>query len=745
MNLADLNPQQREAVECTEGPLLILAGAGSGKTKALTTRIAYLVYEKRVAPWNILAITFTNKAAQEMRERITRLIGQDGEKVWASTFHSTCVRILRYEINALGYDQNFVIYDDSDQQTLLRNIIKEMNLDEKKFPPKGAMHRISNHKNELRTPAMASKEAAGDFVEETYAEIYRIYQQRLKNSSAVDFDDLIMLTVQLFQEHPEVLERYQERFRYILVDEYQDTNYSQYILVKLLASKYQNLCVVGDDDQSIYQWRGADIRNILNFETDYPTAKVVKLEENYRSTQGILDAAYHVVKHNSGRKDKKLWTSKEGGEKIGYYVAFHESDEAYFITHTIQRLVEEEQYRYQDFAVLCRATAQFRTLEETMIKQTVPYRIFGGLKFYSRKEIKDLMAYLRVVVNPWDAVSLERALATPKRGIGDVTMQRLIQFASEEGISICDAMLRAEETDLGKKQKATLIYMANLLENFRQLSAELAVTALTEKVLEESGYLQALEIEKTVEAETRIENLKEFLSITKAFDLRLDSEDKTLAGFLSEVALYSDLDQLDNQEDAVTIMTMHGAKGLEFPVVFVVGMEEGVFPHARSIHSLEENEMEEERRLCYVALTRAKERVFLSRANERMLYGRSSYNAPSRFLREIPPLLLEELNSAGKYTNKAVRANSSLINRIDAKAPGGFGMGPAGTSNEGDASSGQAVEYVLGDTVVHKKWGDGVVVGVTGSGIDQEIKVAFPDRGVKDLIVKYAPISKAEE
>lgn len=747
MNLEELNPRQREAVECTEGPLLILAGAGSGKTKVLTTRIAYLVYEKRVAPWNILAITFTNKAAQEMRERIIGLIGQDGEKVWASTFHSTCVRILRNEINYIGYDTNFVIYDDSDQQTLLKMILKEKNLDEKKFPPRGAAARISNYKNELKTPATAIRETQGDFPEDQYAEIYRIYQERLQKNNALDFDDLIMLTVQLFREHEDVLQRYQERFRYILVDEYQDTNTSQYVLVNLLAGKYQNLCVVGDDDQSIYQWRGADIRNILNFEQDYPAAKVVKLEENYRSTQGILDAAYGVVKHNHGRKDKRLWTSKEGGEQIGYFAAYNESDESYFVCRQISRLRLEEERPYCSFAVLCRASAQFRSLEETMIKQGIPYHIYGGLKFYSRKEIKDIMAYLRAVANPADEVSIERALGTPKRGVGETSWAKLVQFAASENISLIQAMVRAEESNLGKKYALALAQFGRLLETFQVLSQTMDVTGLTETILEESGYLQALEMEKTVEAETRIENVKEFLSITKAFDLRQDDGEKTLAAFLAEVALFTDLDSMDEQEDAVTIMTMHGAKGLEFPIVFVTGMEEGVFPHIRAIHSLEESEMEEERRLCYVALTRAKEKVFLTRANERMLYGKSNYNRPSRFIGEIPPALVDDLQADGQTKsasgNRRVNSGMSFQEFMGSQQNSGGGTQAAAATASPVAGS-SAGDYLLGDTVRHRKWGDGVVVAVTGSGIDQEIKVAFPEQGIKDLIVQYAPIEKVE-
>lgn len=742
MDLSQLNMPQREAVECTEGPLLILAGAGSGKTRVLTTRIAYLIYEKRVAPWNILAITFTNKAAQEMRERIVALVGQEGEKVWASTFHSTCVRILRNEINYIGYDTNFVIYDDADQQTLIKMILKEMNLDEKKYPPRGVAARISNHKNELRTPNQAFFAAQGDILEETHARIYQLYQERLKQNNALDFDDLIMLTVKLFDDNPDVLERYQERFRYILVDEYQDTNMAQYTLVRKLASRYENLCVVGDDDQSIYQWRGADIRNILSFEEDYPNARVVKLEENYRSTQSILDAAYSVVRHNSGRKDKRLWTEKPEGNLLASYTGYTEREEAWFIAQQIRAGVQDGR-KLSDFAILCRATAQFRVLEETMIKEGIPYHIFGGLKFYGRMEIKDIMAYLRIIANPADTISAERALSTPKRGVGATSWMKLVQFAQEEGIPISDAMLRAEESGMGKKYALILAQFGRLLETFRLLSQSMSVTELTQTILEESGYLQMLQVEKTVEAESRIENLNEFLSITTAFDSREDTDNLTLSAFLAEVALFTDLDQMDAQEDSVTIMTMHGAKGLEFPVVFITGMEEGVFPHARAVHALEESEMEEERRLCYVALTRAKEQVYLTRAGERMLYGRSNYNPASRFLREIPAQLVLDMNQELSRQRAAERKKPAVTSG-ESNRTRNFAVGSV-QQDAIAANNGITVTdcpYKVNDTILHKKWGQGVVVGVSGSGDDLSIRVIFPDIGMKDLFVKYAPIQK---
>lgn len=514
---------------------------------------------------------------------------------------------------------------------------------------------------------------------------------------------------------------------------------AQYVLVKLLASRYQNLCVVGDDDQSIYQWRGADIRNILSFEEDYPAARVVKLEENYRSTQCILDAAYHVVCHNADRKDKRLWTEKKEGSLLACYTGYTEREEALFIAQQVRAGLQDGR-KFSDFAILCRATAQFRVLEETLIKEMIPYRIFGGLKFYGRKEIKDIMAYLRIIVNPADVISAERALATPRRGVGDTSWAKLVQFAQEQQLTISDAMLRAEESTVGKKYALIMAQFGRLLETFRLLSQTMSVTELTKTILEESGYLQSLEIEKTVEAESRLENLKEFLSITTAFDSREDTEELTLSAFLAEVALFSDLDQMDDEEDSVTIMTMHGAKGLEFPVVFITGMEEGVFPHNRAIHAMSPDEMEEERRLCYVALTRAKEQIYLTRAGERMLYGRTNYNPVSRFLREIPSELLLDMNQAMAKQRSAERRELSP-GSLQASLRTGDGVFlQTKCSNE----SKPQCDYQMNDTIEHKKWGRGVIVGISGSGEELSVRVIFPEIGMKDLFVKYAPIKKVE-
>jgi DNA helicase-2/ATP-dependent DNA helicase PcrA len=524
------------------------------------------------------------------------------------------------------------------------------------------------------------------------------------------------------------------------VDEYQDTNMAQYVLVKLLASRYKNLCVVGDDDQSIYQWRGADIRNILNFEKDYPAAKVVKLEENYRSTQSILDAAYSVVRHNEGRKDKRLWTEKKEGGLLASYTAYTEREEAWFIAQQVRKGLKEGR-KLKDHAILCRATAQFRVLEETFIKEAIPYHIYGGQKFYGRKEIKDIMAYLRIIANPADVISAERALGTPKRGVWDTSWMKLVLFAQENNLTISDAMLRAEESSVGKKYALIMAQFGRLLDTFRILSESLPVTALTQMILEESGYLQMLQAEKTVEAESRIENLNEFISITTAFDSREDSENRSLSAFLAEVALFTDLDQMDTEEDSVTIMTMHGAKGLEFPVVFVTGMEEGIFPHSRAAYSLEPGEMEEERRLCYVALTRAKEQVYLTRAGERMLYGRTNYNAPSRFLKEIPSHLLWDMNRETQKRHAEER--KSAVSASASKGLSGADFFAAQNAKPAaGAASAVSTDYQLNDTIEHKKWGQGVVVGVSGSGDELSIRVIFPDIGMKDLFVKYAPIKK---
>lgn len=716
----NMNPQQQEAIQCTEGPLLIIAGAGSGKTRVLTHRIAYLIFEKKVYPGNILAITFTNKAAQEMKERLEKLVGLAVDQLWVSTFHSTCLKILRREIKALDYSSAFVIYDDADQQTLLKSILKDKNLDEKKFTPRSISNRISGYKNELITPQQAARNPENDYYDDQIINIYQEYQKRLKNNNALDFDDLIMLTVDLFKENPDILTKYQERFKYILVDEYQDTNTAQYMLVKMLAARHKNLCVVGDEDQSIYQWRGADIRNILSFEEDYKETTVIKLEQNYRSTQNILEAANEVVKRNFQRKPKRLWTDKEGGDKIFYYTAQDEVEEAFFITRKVKELIDKEGLEYKDFAVLCRTTGQFRAIEEGLIRSNVPYRVFGGTKFYDRKEIKDILAYLRVILNPADEVSLRRIINTPKRGIGDASWDRLVNYTYISGKTIYEAMDEPEKAGISLRSANPIRGFKKLMDGFRELSGNSDITYLTNKILEDIGYYEELQLEKTVEAETRLENLKEFLSVTKKYDT--DSQGSSLADFLSELSLVTDIDNYNETEDALVVMTMHGAKGLEFPVVFITGMEEGIFPHNRSINSDNPTELEEERRLCYVALTRAMEKVFLTRAWKRTIYGRDAFNAPSRFIEEIPQEYLESSQNRRKEQTGFGRQFNNVIPFVPRKAATG--------------------NFHIGDKVEHSKWGQGIVVAVKGEGDDAEVSVAFPDQGIKKLIAKYAPIIK---
>ncbi|HHW06042.1 MAG TPA: DNA helicase PcrA [Clostridia bacterium] len=707
-----LNPRQQEAVRTTEGPLLVLAGAGSGKTRVLTHRIAYLLAEKGVDPARILAITFTNKAAQEMKERLSRLVGADLRYMWVSTFHAACVRILRKDISVLGYQPNFVIYDADDQLTLVKRCMAELNLDDRKFPPRSILNVISNAKNMLWDPERFF-DLAGNFFEVKGAEVYRLYQKRLKELNALDFDDLLMLTVQLFRQHPEVLRYYQHKFQYILVDEYQDTNHAQYILVKLLAEEHRNICVVGDPDQSIYGWRGANMQNILDFEDDYPDARVVKLEQNYRSTQVILDAANAVIANNTGRKPKNLWTDKEGGALIAVFQGENEHHEAHFVAGEIYRQRQEKRRAYRDFAVLYRTNAQSRVLEETFLKNGIPYEIFGGIKFYERKEIKDILAYLRVLANPADALSLARIINVPKRGIGEGTWLKLEDYARQQGLTVLEAVMQAKEIPgLGSRAGAVANFGAMMM-GFREKVDRISVTDLTELVLRETGYLEELKRENTEEAQGRLENLQEFLSVTHDYDKY--SEEKTLEGFLAQISLVTDLDNLSEEKDRVVLMTLHTAKGLEFPVVFITGMEEGVFPHSRSM--LEVEELEEERRLCYVGMTRAQEELYLTRAWQRTLYGNTVYNPPSRFLSEIP----EHLVSETENRDREVRSTSRPAAEPKPAAPqGGF---------------------QLGDKVSHPKWGVGVIVKVAGQGDDQQLTVAFPDQGLKILLAKYAPLT----
>ena len=756
--LNGMNDRQAEAVQTTEGPLLIMAGAGSGKTRVLTHRIAYLIDEKMVNPWNILAITFTNKAAREMRERAEKL-KTEAQDCLIATFHSMCVRILRREADHIGYNRNFTIVDPGEQRTLMKRILKNLNLDPKKWNERAILGTISNAKNDL-IDEVAYANLAGDMYTEIVAKCYTVYQKELRQSEAMDFDDLIMLTLRLFDQNPDVLTYYQQRYQYIHVDEYQDTNHAQYQLVKLLASRFKNICVVGDADQSIYGWRGADMQNILDFEKDYPEAKVVLLEENYRSTKTILQAANEVIRNNRNRRPKNLWTQNEDGEEIVYYRANDEQDEALFVARTIDQL-SREGYSHKDFAVLYRTNAQSRTVEEALLKSNIPYTMVGGTKFYSRKEIRDVISYLNLIANPSDNISYERVVNEPKRGVGPGTVEKIRDFASSQEISLLDASANILLSPVKGKAAQAVYDFANMLLDFREHLDDYTVTELVESVLEKTGYAAALAAQATLESQARIENIKEFLSVTKNFDESPDNPadesglDK-LSRFLNDLALIADTDDGDTESSEVTLMTLHAAKGLEFPVVFLVGMEENVFPLSRA--SEDEDELEEERRLAYVGITRAEKILYLTNANSRMLYGKTNYNQPTRFLREISTDLLDyqglarPANSSFKvsYTNsdtskfgQGMSLAQALQERKRQAAPSSISTGslPFGKSSQSQPSKPE-VAWAIGDIAHHKKWGDGTVLAVSGSGNSQELKINFPEVGLKKVLASIAPIEK---
>ncbi|KWW22216.1 ATP-dependent DNA helicase PcrA [Peribacillus simplex] len=740
--LTGLNQQQQKAVKSTDGPLLIMAGAGSGKTRVLTHRIAYLMVEKEIAPWNILAITFTNKAAREMKERIRAILGGASEDIWISTFHSMCVRILRRDIDRIGYNRNFSILDTTDQQSVIKQIMKERNMDTKKYDYRAILGSISSAKNELVGPEEYMKTASKFFTKVT-AEVYTEYQKRLRKNSALDFDDLIMMTIQLFQLVPEVLEYYQRKFQYIHVDEYQDTNRAQYMLVKLLASRFRNLCVVGDSDQSIYRWRGADIANILSFEKDYPNANMIFLEQNYRSTKKILEAANKVIDNNQNRKPKNLWTENADGNKLFYYRADNEQGEAQFVAGKINELVQDGSRKYSDIAILYRTNAQSRVMEEVLLKSNINYAIVGGTKFYDRKEIKDLLAYLRLIANPDDDISLRRVINVPKRGIGATSMDKVADYANQYDVSIYKALESVEMVGISGKATKAAREFHTLITNYTNQQEYLSVTELVEEVIKKTGYREMLQAEKTIESQSRLENIDEFLSVTKAFES--NSDDKSLVGFLTDLALVADIDQLDeNAEEytnTVTLMTLHSAKGLEYPVVFLLGLEEGVFPHSRSL--MDEEEMEEERRLAYVGITRAENELFMSNAQMRTLYGRTSMNPVSRFIGEIPAELLEDLKPKpaprARQTPFSSSARASTSSAATRKAPA-FGRAVSAPS----ATGGEEIGWAVGDRASHKKWGVGTVVSVKGEGEGKELDIAFPSPiGIKRLLAKFAPVEKA--
>ncbi|CCI86851.1 DNA helicase PcrA [Lactobacillus gigeriorum] len=740
--LAGLNPQQKEAVETTEGPLLVVAGAGSGKTSVLTRRIAYLVEEQNVAPWNILAITFTNKAANEMREREQKLLGPAAESIWMSTFHALCVRILRRDADKINYSRNFSIADSAEQLTLVKHIQKDLNINPKIYDPRGVLSAISNAKNALLTPEDFDSQANSPF-EKTTAKIYREYQRRLARDQIMDFDDLIMQTLVLFKKDPTCLHYYQNKFKYILVDEYQDTNEAQYELCRLLAKQYKNICVVGDADQSIYGWRGANMENIMNFEHDYQDAdvKTVKLEQNYRSTGHILAAANSVIKNNRNRKAKNLWTDAGDGEKVDYYHAQSGEDEAHFIIGKIQEEVRDQGRNYKDFAILYRTNSQSRTIEESFVKANIPYQIVGGHKFYDRKEIKDIMAYLKLVANPADTMSFNRIVNTPKRGIGAATVDKLLAFADEHHYSIIEAMDNVELSTIATRTAHKLKDFALKLHDAIAYAQEHTVTGLTEKILADFGYTDALHNEHTIEADTRLENLDEFMSVTKNFDEKYEPEEDdavALNDFLAEVSLLSDQDDIED-DNKVALMTLHAAKGLEFPVVFLIGMEEGIFPLSRSL--MDDGQIEEERRLAYVGITRAREELYLTNAFYRMMYGKSQTNMPSRFLEEIneADLKVENPNAGNVITRSQFNVETASFAQTSDHARGQVftkakkAAGAVGAEKEG---------WHVGDQVIHKAWGNGVVIKVSGEGEDMELDIAFAEKGKKRLLAAFAPIKK---
>ena len=722
----NMNSEQSEAVRTTEGPLLIMAGAGSGKTRVLTHRIAYLLDEKDVSPYNILAITFTNKAAKEMKARVEHLVGEEAQVIWMSTFHSMCVRILRRDADRIGIERNFTIIDPTDQKSVIKDVLKSENIDSKRFEPRMFIGAISNLKNELKTPEDAQKEA-NDFHSQMVATVYKGYQRQLSRNEALDFDDLIMTTINLFERVPETLEYYQNKFQYIHVDEYQDTNKAQYTLVKLLANKFKNLCVVGDSDQSIYGWRGADIQNILSFEEDYPEAKTIFLEQNYRSTKNILNAANEVIKHNSERKPKGLWTANSGGDKIQYYEAMTERDEAEYVVKEIMKH-QRSGKKYSEMAILYRTNAQSRVLEETFMKSNIPYTMVGGQKFYDRKEIKDLLSYLRVIANSNDDISLQRIINVPKRGIGPSSVEKIQTYALQNNISMFDALAEVDFIGLSKKVTQECISFYEMIQNLIKEQEFLEISEIVDEVLQKSGYRDMLDREQSIESRSRLENLDEFMSVPKDYEENTPLEEQSLINFLTDLSLVADIDEADTQ-NGVTLMTMHSAKGLEFPIVFIMGMEESLFPHIRAIKSEDDHEMEEERRICYVAITRAEELLYITNATTRMLFGRSQSNMPSRFLKEIPEDLLDSHTGQKRQT-------------IYPKSQPKRGFSKRTTSTKKQVSSS---DWKVGDKVMHKAWGEGMVSNVNEKNGSVELYIIFKSEGPKRLLAQFAPITKKED
>ena len=766
--LESLNNKQYEAVTNTEGPCLVIAGAGSGKTKVLTHKIAYLIKEKDVKPWNILSITFTNKAANEMKERIVNLVGDVATDIWMGTFHSICVRILRRFIDRIGFDNSFIIFDTSDQKTLVKNCLKDLGIDDKLFNDRSVLSEISNAKNEMLTPESYAARANGDFRKEKISTVYELYQKRLKENNAIDFDDIINYTIEILQDNEDIREYYCDKFKYILVDEYQDTNKAQFMLVKILASKYKNITVVGDNDQGIYSFRGADISNILNFEKDFPGTKIIKLEQNYRCTGNILKAANAVIKNNEVKYKKELWTQNEEGNLPKVYQADNEYDEASYIVEQIEHLRREEYYKYKDFAVLYRMNTQSRAIEDILRRENIPYKIIGGLKFYERKEIKDLIAYLRLIQNHNDNLSLRRIINEPKRGIGKTSLDKIELISNDTGESMYEIIKRADEFGLNRVFLNSREFV-NTIEESSAKKDELPISELIKQVLKKSGYTKALQNENTIEAENRIENLDEFLTV--AIEFEEEEVENGLREFLEGITLSSDIDELEESDDYVTLMTLHSAKGLEFPVVFLVGMEEGIFPGYKSIS--EPRELEEERRLCYVGITRAKEHLYLTCSKQRTIFGSTSYNQTSRFLKEIPEELLDGYEEAfGDTTNKErmfkdtdyswtygsgnSKVKSYKMDNIESKVAAAsksasnfmFRTAESFLSNLNKKSEEKKVDlsqYKEGLRVFHKKFGEGTISIVEPENDDLKVDINFDKVGHKRLMAKFANLQIIDE
>ena len=767
-----LNNKQKEAVMATQGPCLVIAGAGSGKTKVLTHKIAYLMEQEKVLPWNILAITFTNKAANEMKERIETLVGEAAKDIWMGTFHSICVRILRKFIDRIGFDSSFLIFDASDQKTLVKECLKALNIDDKLFNERGVLAEISNAKNALLEPEAYSRKYAGDYRKSKIAEIYALYQKRLKENNAVDFDDIINHTIKILSENPDVLEYYTEKFKYILVDEYQDTNKAQFTLVTILASKYGNITVVGDNDQGIYSFRGADISNILNFEKDFPGTKIVKLEQNYRCTGNILKAANSVIKHNETKYDKKLWTENGEGTLPQIYQGEDEYDEARFVVEEIRHLKREELDHYSDFAILYRMNSQSRALEDILRREDIPYKIVGGLKFYERKEIKDAISYLRLIANPSDNISLKRIINEPKRGIGKTSLDHIQEIAESQGISMYEVIKHAD--DFGQPRVyANAKEFIDTIETLRSQKEKIKISDLLKETLNKTGYTRALEQENTIEAESRIQNLEEL--VTVAVEFEEEFAENGLSDFLESISLSSDIDNLEDQEDSVTLMTLHSAKGLEFPVVFLVGMEEGIFPGYQSVG--EPKELEEERRLFYVGITRAKQHLYLTCAKRRTIFGSTSYNAVSRFVKEIPEELLdgyeqmkenggqEELedssfgwsygkNYAGKVKTykfdeavgvKTAASSIATVQKQTTQSTFAFRTAESFLQNlNANKKTVDITNYKEGQRVYHKKFGEGTISSIEPEGDDAKVDISFDKVGHKRLMAKFAGLEILE-